>query len=156
MAVAHGLLKRLDPAFVRFAVVGVIGFVVDFSILSILTLSLKVDKFLAQAVAFPIAVGATWLLNRVWTFAGATGKPLARAAAYFGVQCAGFATNYVVYATVLFVFPALSPHWLVIPLALGAVAALCITFAGSKHLAFRGRREPTPREPAAVADTPAA
>ena len=153
---AQGLWSRLDPSFLRFLVVGAIGFVIDAAILQTLSGLLKVNPFLAQAIAFPVAVGATWLLNHVWTFQGA-GKagPFKSAAVYFGVQCAGFATNYVIYSTALILIPALR-HWLVIPLALGAVAALGVTFVGAKHLAFRVRRQPVPAQASAVADTPAA
>ncbi len=68
------------------------------------------------------------------------------------VQCAGLAANYVIYAAVIMAFHT-PKAWLVAPLALGAVAGLCVTFLGAKHLAFR----PTPRlssaEPGPVADT---
>ena len=155
LATARALWAKVDPAFVRFGVVGVVGFVVDATILNGLTGLAHVNPFLAQAIAFPIAVGATWLLNRTWTFADAgQDAHLRRAAVYFGVQLAGFATNYVVYAGALIAAPVLR-HMLVAPLALGAIAALGVTFAGSKHLAFRGPKA-LPAKAAAVADTPAA
>jgi putative flippase GtrA len=160
----------LDPALLRFGVVGVVGFVTDAGMLQFLTGPVRLDPFLGQAIAFPIAVLATWLLNRTWTFPGARAQSrLRQAAVYFGVQLGGFATNYVVYAGALVALPALR-HWLVAPLALGALAALCVTFLGAKHLAFRAAHAPTvpvepaakapqvkaPEAPAAVADTPVA
>ena len=153
---AQGLWSRLDPTFLRFFTVGAIGFVIDAAILHAMTGLIGVNPFLAQAVAFPIAVAATWVLNRFWTFPGADREgQLRQAAVYFGVQCAGFAANYVIYAGALIAVPALR-HWLVIPLAMGAAAGLCVTFAGAKRLAFRVRGESRPPKSAAVADTPAA
>jgi putative flippase GtrA len=154
--VAQGLWSRLDPSFLRFFVVGAIGFVIDAAILQGLTVFWLVNPFLAQAIAFPIAVGATWLLNRIWTFPGAASQGrIKQAAVYLGVQCAGFVTNYAVYSAALLIVPELR-RWLVVPLAMGAAAALCVTFAGAKHLAFRVRTEKLPAKNAAVADTPAA
>jgi putative flippase GtrA len=155
LAGAEGLWSRLDPSFLRFFVVGAIGFVIDAAILHGLTSFWQVDPFMAQAVAFPIAVAATWMLNRIWTFPGAAEQGHVRqAAVYFGVQCAGFATNYAIYAATLIMVPVLR-HWLVVPLAMGAAAALCVTYTGARRLAFRVPREPIPAK-AAVADTPAA
>jgi putative flippase GtrA len=151
LGLAQGLWSRLDPTFLRFFVVGAIGFAIDAGILHGLADFWGVNPFAAQAVAFPIAVAATWLLNRAWTFGDARQEPPVRqAAVYFGVQCAGFATNYVIYAGVLLAFPVLR-HWLVIPLAMGAAAALCVTYTGARRLAFRVRIPPK-----AVVDTPAA
>ena len=155
-ATAQALWSRLDPAFLRFGVVGAVGFVVDALALHALTGLVGLNPFVGQAIAFPAAVLVTWPLNRAWTFrrGGQSGR-LKQAAVYFGVQCAGFAANYVVYSAALMTMPVLR-HWLVIPLALGAAMGLCVTFAGSKHLAFRVRRQGLPGDASAVADTPAA
>ena len=150
------LWSRIDPAFLRFGVVGAIGFVVDAVVLHLLTGLAGLNPFVGQAIAFPAAVLVTWPLNRAWTFrrGGQSGR-LKQAAVYFGVQCAGFAANYVIYSAALMTMPVLR-HWLVIPLALGAAMGLCVTFAGSKHLAFRVRRQGLTSDASAVADTPAA
>ena len=146
------VFQRIDPAMLRFGVVGCVGFVVDFAILQFLAHGLGVNPILAQVPAFAVAVVVTWLLNRIWTFNAAhpTGR-LKQAALYLGVQCVGAATNFVIYTSVLLIDPALN-NWLVIPLAIGAVVAMCLTFLGSKYLAFR---TPLPKN-GACADTPAA
>ena len=152
-AVKAALLGRIDPAMLRFGVVGCVGFVVDFAILQFLAHGLGVNAILAQVPAFGVAVVVTWLLNRIWTFnaAHATGR-LRQAALYLGVQCVGAATNFVIYTGVLLLAPVLN-NWLVVPLAIGAVVAMCLTFLGSKYLAFRA---PLQAKASAVADTPAA
>jgi putative flippase GtrA len=148
------LIARIDPAFVRFGVVGVIGFVVDAGVLYLVTQALlRLDPFTGQAIAFAAAVSVTWLLNRAWTFKAAAPKGGVRQAAlYVGVQCAGLAATFTVYSAVIILFGVPKP-WLVVPLALGALAGLCVNFLGAKHLAFRRRQGAPPSE--AVADTSA-
>ncbi len=150
-----GALERIDPALLRFGVVGVVGFVVDATILNLLVHGAGLNDLLAQLPAFGVAVVITWLLNRAWTFRSSKSDSRVRQAAlYFGVQCAGAAANFAVYSSALYLDPALE-RWLVVPLAFGAVAGLCLTFLGSKYLAFR--QVPSMGSgAAAVADTPAA
>jgi putative flippase GtrA len=151
---ADRLLARVDPAFLRFGVVGVTGFVVDTSVLYLVTQALlHLDPFTGQAIAFAAAVMVTWLLNRSWTFRAAAPRGTFRqAAVYIGVQCVGLLATFSVYSLVIILFGVPKP-WLIVPLAMGAVAGLCVNFLGSKHLAFRIRR-PT-RAAEAVADTSA-
>lgn len=52
----------------RFGVVGVIGIFIDFSITWLLKEKLRINKFLANATGFSIAVFSNYMLNRVWTF----------------------------------------------------------------------------------------
>ncbi len=150
---ADRFAAKVDPAFLCFAMVGVAGFLTDTAVLYVMTLGLGLNPFTSRFVSFPAAVAVTWVLNRRWTFkdAAAAGTGLRQAAVYFGVQCAGFAANFLVYSAVLICFDVPRP-WLVIPLAFGAVTGLCLTFVGSKHLAFKGR----PLSPAKpIADTSA-
>jgi hypothetical protein len=67
----------------------------------------------------------------------------------------GAATNFVVYTSALMIDPDLK-NWLVIPLAIGAVVAMGLTFLGSKYLAFRERRPLTVETSAVAPETPAA
>ena len=55
-------------SFPRFVLVGIAGFVVDGGLLSILHSALEMDVVLARSISFPVAVTATWYLNRVITF----------------------------------------------------------------------------------------
>ncbi len=56
--------------FLRFVVVGGVGFIVDGGLLLIL-LAYGVDTYLARVFSFPMAVISTWWLNRIWTFSSA-------------------------------------------------------------------------------------
>jgi putative flippase GtrA len=89
-------------------------------------------------VSFPVAVMATWLLNRSFTFRRHADRhpPLRQALIYVGVQLFGGAANFAVYSLTLKLAPALD-HLLVVPLAFGAAAGLFLNFLGSKHFAFK-------------------
>jgi putative flippase GtrA len=138
---AQGALGRLDPAFLRYGVVGATGFTVDAIILHLMVNLIGLNYLAGRLVSFSIAVGVTWLLNRVWTFktAGASGK-LREAAVYVGVQVAGGVANIGVYTLAIVLVPELK-DWLIVPLGLGSAAGLCLTFLGAKHLAFRSRQD---------------
>lgn len=127
----------VEPAFLRFGMVGACGFLVDGAVLHLLVNGLGVNYFTGRLVSFSIAVGVTWLLNRTFTFktAGNGGKTR-EALVYVGVQGAGGVANIAVYTLAIMSMPLLK-HFLFVPLAMGSAAGLCLTYAGSKHLAFR-------------------
>ncbi|GAM75328.1 hypothetical protein JCM19241_3240 [Vibrio ishigakensis] len=54
--------------FFRFAVVGGVGFVVDISVFSLCLYVMNMPTTLSRVVAFLVAVGVTWLGNRIYTF----------------------------------------------------------------------------------------
>ena len=140
MARLRLLSTRIDPAFLRYGVVGATGFTVDALILQGLVHGAGLHYFAGRLVSFSVAVMVTWLLNRSWTFrnSGGNGR-LKEVAVYVGVQLAGGVANLSIYTLAIMAFPALKA-WLLIPLGLGSAAGLCLTFLGAKHLAFRTRR----------------
>ena len=149
-------LRRLDPEFVRFVVVGGLGFVMDTGLLQVF-LRLGLGYYTGRIPSFLIACAVTWVINRVWTFKTGRQTGKARSAAlYLGVQCVGWGANLVVYGLCLFLFPGLK-QWplIMLPLALGAGSGMVVNFLGSKHLAFRARAPLASKGPA-CADTPAA
>lgn len=56
----------ISQRFLRFGVVGVAGFLVDYG--SYLLFSSQMSFYLARLFSFVIAVSTTWFLNRSWTF----------------------------------------------------------------------------------------
>ena len=147
-------MARLDPTFLRYAVVGFIGFSVDTLVVRLMIDVAGLDYFAGRLISFSVAVGVTWMLNRAWTFRHAgSDAGVRRAAVYVGVQVAGGVLNITAYNLAILAAPLLQHGaWIVIPEALGSAAGLCLTFLGAKHLAFRTRRPPLQ----AAADTPAA
>ena len=140
-------LRRLDLAFLRFGMVGAAGFVVDYSTLRLVVAFSGLNAFEARMISFPVAVAATWLLNRAFTFRHPTVHgPLRQAATYVAVQCVGGCANIMVYSAVLILVPGLK-HMLAIPLALGSIAGMFLNFFGSKHFAFKRAETPATSAP---------
>jgi putative flippase GtrA len=145
LPLVQAMEQRVDPTFIRFGMVGTVGFCVDAAVLHALIAFGGFNYFTGRLGSFAVAVTATWLLNRIFTFRQPTGHgPWRQALVYLAVQSAGGAANIAVYTTAIALAPSLKSA-LLIPLAFGAAAGLCLTFLGSKHLAFR---------PAVVAEAP--
>ncbi len=64
--------------FLRFAVVGAIGAVIDFGVLNLLTIPRILPFAWAQGVSFTTAVISNFYWNRRWTYQDSRSKPLAR------------------------------------------------------------------------------
>jgi len=95
------------------------------------------NPYAARFISFPVAVLATWVLNRTFTFRQPSAHgPVKQALYYAGVQFGGGVANIAVYAAALALAPVLK-HYLPIALAFGSAAGLCVTYAGSKYIAFR-------------------
>ncbi|MEJ1157237.1 GtrA family protein [Prosthecomicrobium sp. N25] len=126
-------LRRL----VAFGATGGAGFAIDAGLLWLLTARAGLDPFSARALSAPIAVAATWLLNRSLTFRAPSrgAAALAREGARYGIVAAsGAGLNYLVYAAALLAVPGLAP---VAALVAGSLAAMAFTYAGYARFAFR-------------------
>ena len=128
--------------FTSFASVGLVGFIVDAALLSALVHGAGWTHYGARALSFAAAVTVTWYLNRNWVFSR-TIEPAKEYGAYFGVQAVGAAINLGTYALVIAVFPALA-RLPVLPLAAGAVVALCFTYSAAGRWVFAASRARRP------------
>ena len=92
-------LRRVEGVrFCRFAVVGAIGAVVDFSLLNLGIQVLGLGKWLANTVSFTAAVASNFTWNRLWTYPETRGQPLGRQAGqFFLVNLAGYVINQAVF-----------------------------------------------------------
>ena len=137
-----GLLLRLRSGggqFLRFCVVGGVGFCVDAAGLLLLVGAAGMNPVAARFVSFGFAVIATFELNRRWSFADAVPKSYLRSlAAYLGVQGVGFLFNLGVYSAGYLLLPAPldAP---VLCLAYASILALLVNFAGARFVVFRRR-----------------
>jgi putative flippase GtrA len=124
-------------SFLRFGLVGTVGFLVDGGLLQALVGLGNWGAIKARIVSFPVAVFATWLLNRHFTFSqtnsGTAGRSFAR---YVAVSLGGASINFVIY-TVLVLSMAFMAALPIVPLAIASIAALAFNYFGSKHFAFR-------------------
>jgi putative flippase GtrA len=121
--------------FLRFGMVGGVGFVVDTA--TVYGLRYSLGLYGAGVVAYLTAATSNWLLNRIWTFRGRGSGPAHRQWAMFMLtNLVGFVVNRGTYA-VLVTFVAAAARQPVIATAAGAVAAMFINFSLSRRFVFR-------------------
>jgi len=122
--------------FIKFCVVGAVGFAVDGGLLFLLIQS-GMSAYYGRFISFPCAVMVTWWLNSLWTFADAAeAKPGSQFWKYIGVQIVGALTNLVVYL-VLLTFTGVGAWQAWLAFAFGSAAGLAVNFAGSRYLVFK-------------------
>ncbi|MCA3284350.1 MAG: GtrA family protein [Roseomonas sp.] len=124
--------------FLRFGVVGTIGFVVDTAVLYA-GLAFGLGLYGGRAVSYLVAATTTWALNRLWTFRGRGEGPAHQQWALFLlVNLIGFAMNYGTYAALIVFVPMVAAHP-VLGVAAGAIAGMFGNFVLSRQLVFRAR-----------------
>lgn len=132
--------------FLRFGVVGAIGFLVDLG--SVETLRPEIGLFGATVAAYFIAATGNWCLNRFWTFrlsAAENQHMILQWLRFLLANSFGFMLNrgavFLLYATVP--FTQLHPA---VALAVGAICGMMANFNLSRRLVFRARVPETPLE----------
>ena len=145
----QGILSRIESAlgkdrfqllleFLRFGVVGTIGFIVDTAVLYA-GLALGLGLYGGRAVSYLAAATTTWALNRVWTFRGrGNGRVHQQWALFLLVNLIGFVMNYGTYAALIAYVPMVAAHP-VLGVAAGAIAGMFGNFLLSRQLVFRAR-----------------
>jgi putative flippase GtrA len=124
--------------FLRFAMVGAAGFLVDAAILAFGLHIVGLDKYLARALSFVCAATFTWAANRRFTFRDTASQSRAREwARFLAVNGVGGLINYGTYAA-LVTFAAAPFSNPFLALACGSLMGLAFNFFGSKLLVFRG------------------
>lgn len=126
----------LAQQFLRFGVVGGIGFVVDTAVLYG-ALWLGAGLYLGRAVSYVSAATANWALNRAWTFrdSGSTRPAHRQWALFLLVNLGGFVLNYGTYALLVTFVPTVAAHP-VLGVAAGSVAGMFANFFLSRRLVF--------------------
>lgn len=121
--------------FLRFGVVGLLGFVIDTS--TVYATRHALGLYGAGVLAYFVAATGNWALNRNFTFRGRGKAPMHRQWAMFlAANMVGFVINRSVYA-LLVTFMPLAAAQPVIATAAGAGAAMFINFGLSRRLVFR-------------------
>jgi len=142
---AQEIVARVRQSqFLRFAVVGAAGFVVNEAVLFVILLVdfWHFNAYWAEAVAFMFAATFTWWGNRRLTFrehAAATARGMAREwAAFMAANALGGAVNYATFVAVVHFAPVPfdSPFLGVVA---GTLAGLVFNFTMSKRFVFRAR-----------------
>lgn len=123
--------------FLKFGVVGVVGFIVDTIFLYLGIYSLGLSRVAAGFFSFPFAVTSTWIGNRLFTFRHVNHEPMAKQWAKFAVVCAiGIVFNRGTYTLLVSTIP-LVYDYPVLGLVAGTGVAMFFNFFASKRLVFR-------------------
>ena len=78
--------------FLKFAVVGAIGAVIDFGVMNLLTQAAGMDLVPAGTISFVCAVCSNFIWNRYWTYPDSRSRPITRQLVmFFAVNIAGVA-----------------------------------------------------------------
>ncbi len=92
-------LRREFKRFLKFAVVGVIGAVVDFGTFNLLANVLGIASLVASILSFSAAVSSNFLWNRFWTYPDSRSKRLHQQVLQFAlVSAVGLAIRTPVFA----------------------------------------------------------
>lgn len=90
--------KRELRRFLRYAVVGAWGFIVDFTILNLLLFGAHFPAWLANTCSFTVAVLNTFTLNRLWTFPESRQRSVrSQFTQFLMVNLLGYAINELVF-----------------------------------------------------------
>jgi putative flippase GtrA len=77
--------QRERGRFLRFAVVGIIGAVVDFGVANLLTRAFGASLVVAGTISFICAILSNFTWNRYWTYPDSRSKPLLRQLGEFAI-----------------------------------------------------------------------
>jgi putative flippase GtrA len=130
----------LTQQFLRFAVVGVLGFIIDAGVLAVAVHWLHWGLYAGRAVSFLLAVTATWVLNRNYAFhATASQSRLAEWLRYLLSNAVGGSVNLGSYALLIHQSATLR-ETPTLAVALGSIAGMLVNFTLMKVFVFRSRR----------------
>lgn len=129
---------KLGREFLSFAVVGVIGLVVDVVVLYLLAPML--GWYVARVISFLAAATTTWAFNRRFTFAARVsvgGSIWREYFSYLATMVAGAVLNYGAYVLTLHW---VEGHWAAaLGVAVGSVAGMGANFLSARYLVFRAK-----------------
>jgi putative flippase GtrA len=121
-----------------FGVVGVVGFIVDASVLWV-AIRCGLGLYGGRLVSYLAAVTATWALNRRYTFSRSRSRNAFREWGSFVVsQLSGAAVNFIIYAAMAHFMP-LVARYPVIGVAAGSLGGMVINFAVARAYVFKRR-----------------
>jgi putative flippase GtrA len=124
--------RRIVAQFLRFGVVGAIGFVIDTA--TVYAVRHALGLYGAGLAGYVVAATANWLFNRLWTFRGeGSGSAHRQWALFMVANLGGFVLNRGTYA-LLVTFAAAAARQPVIAIAAGAVAGLLVNFVLSRRV----------------------
>ncbi len=126
----------LAQQFIRFSIIGVIGFVVDVTALYLAMHYLELGLYSGRLFSYIIAASTTWALNRLFTFnSRANEKKIHQWGKFLFANSFGGGINYLTYALLVSQF-SLFNSYPALAVASGSVAGLSLNFLLSRHWIF--------------------
>jgi putative flippase GtrA len=137
------VINKLSFQAITFAVIGSVGFVIDGTILTLLSLGMGINIYGSRLISFIAASLVTWRLNRKYTFIrkniDISLSPANEYIRYIVIQIVGAVINLGVFTWLVTANPALQAIP-VIPLAAGAGVALVFNFLGARIWVYQSKR----------------
>ncbi len=133
--------RRELKRFIKFAIVGAIGAVIDFAVLNFLILHFGWPKIAANTVSFTAAVLSNFTWNRLWTYPESRQRPLGPQLGQFAlVNLAGLVINQIVFLSLdHFIFtPHFGPLGYNLAKATAIIVVLFWNFAVNRLWTFKG------------------
>jgi len=145
-AVERLIRALMASRFLRFCVVGTMGFAIDASLFFVLHDLGGLSPYVARALSILVAMTGTWLGNRTLTFrehAATGGREVLREWMTFAAANAvGNISNYATFsALITFAPPPFNYRYLA--LVAGTAVGLVFNFTLSKRVVFRAHKPPT-------------
>ena len=137
-AIAVALKHRaLATQFLKFGIVGTVGFGVDALVLLFCMKTLGLGPYTGRLLSYLAAATVTWGLNRSFTFKEHKSRHKAHVqwARFVIVNLGGFVLNYGTYAA-LVAFVQLVADYPVLGIAAGSLVGMFFNFGASKRLVF--------------------
>ena len=130
-------MREMLPQFLRFGVVGTVGFLVDSAML-LTMMALGLGPYGGRVVSYLAAASTTFALNRAWTFrSAARDAPMAAQWGRFvALNLVGFAANYGTYAALIATVQLVAAYP-VLGVAAGSVAGMFLNFGLSRRYVFK-------------------
>ena len=125
--------------FLRFAIVGGTGFVIDAGLLALLHHGAGIDPFSARLASIVVAAFSTWRLNRLVTFGASRASQTSEGLRYAAVAALTACFNYAVYAATLIAWPGLPP---VAAAIFATLVAMIFSYLGYSRIVFRSASPP--------------
>jgi putative flippase GtrA len=116
-----------------FAFAGGTGFSIDAGSLMLILHFTPVGPFIARILSIAIAMGATWLINRTFTFGKSSRNLASEGFRYLTVGIVSALVNYAVYSACLLIDPTL---WPVLATAVGSGVAMLVSYFGYSRFVF--------------------
>jgi len=123
--------------FLRFAIVGGIGFTVDAALLSLLLWTTALGPYWARLISIAVATTVTWLCNRRLTFAPSGRSLLSEGTRYGGVGITSSVVNYLIYSGLLVALDWVPP---VAAMVAATAVSMMVSYLGYSRLVF-GRQD---------------